>query len=278
MIKNDILLATGGNNLSGLYWQAENPIATIILVHGFGEHISRYDHVAQQFVKENISVIGVDLIGHGNSTGKRGHVNSIKDYFGCIDSMVNHVRQEDKKLPLILYGHSMGGNLALNYLISNEERKFCCVLATSPWLKLAIEPSTTQLFLAKTMNKIYPSLQQTAALDFKDISSVVEVQNDYANDPLNHDKISVRLFNEIYKNGLLAIEKAATIKIPVLIAHGDADAITSPVGSDEFATNCPQALLKIWPGLRHETHNEHNKAEVIVFYVNWVKEKLANQR
>ena len=70
MIKNDILLTTGDKKLTGLYWQAENPIAVTILVHGFGEHISRYEHVAQQFLKENISVLGVDLIGHGNSTGK----------------------------------------------------------------------------------------------------------------------------------------------------------------------------------------------------------------
>ena len=149
MIKNNILLATGDNNLSGIYWQAENPIATTILVHGFGEHISRYEHVAQQFVKENISVIGVDLVGHGNSTGKKGHINSIKDYFGCIDSMVNHVGEAGYKLPLVLYGHSMGGNLVLNYLISNEESEFCCVLATSPWLKLAIQPSAFQLFLLR---------------------------------------------------------------------------------------------------------------------------------
>lgn len=274
MIKNNILLASAEKKLAGIYWQAENPIATIILVHGFGEHISRYEHVAQQFVKENTSVLGADLFGHGNSTGKRGHINSIKDYFGCIDSMVNHVMQEDKNLPLILYGHSMGGNLALNYLISNEQSGFCCVLATSPWLKLAIQPSAFQVFLAKTMNKIYPSLQQTAALEIKDISSVVEVQKNYANDPLIHDKISVRLFNEIYKNGLTAIENAANIKIPVLLAHGDADLITSAQGSDEFVANCPQAKLKLWPGLRHETHNEHNQEEVIAYYVNWVLNQL----
>ena len=274
MIKNDILLASGDKKLSGIYWQAENPIAATILVHGFGEHISRYQHVAQHFLEKNISVLGVDLVGHGNSTGKKGHVNSIEDYFGCIDSMVNYVRQKDKELPLVLYGHSMGGNLVLNYLISNEQSEFCCVLATSPWLKLAIQPSAIQLFLAKTMNKIYPSLQQTATLDIKDISSVVEVQNDYANDPLNHDKISVRLFNEIYRNGLLAIERAGDIKTPVLLAHGDTDAITSPKGTDEFAANCPQAMLKIWPGLRHETHNEHNKEAVIDFYVDWVKNQL----
>ncbi len=274
MIKNNILLASAEKKLSGIYWQAENPIATIILVHGFGEHISRYEHVAQQFVRENISVIGADLIGHGNSAGKKGHINSIKDYFGCINSMVNHVGEADHTLPLVLYGHSMGGNLVLNYLISNEQSGFCCVLATSPWLKLAIQPSAFQLFLAKTMNKIYPSLQQTAALEFKDISSVVEVQKNYENDPLNHDKISVRLFNEIYKYGLSAIENAANIKIPVLLAHGDADLITSAQGSDEFVANCPQATLKIWPGLRHETHNEHNQEEVIAFYVNWVLNQL----
>ena len=274
MIKNNIFLASGDEKLAGVYWRAENPIATTIIVHGFCEHILRYDHVAQQFLKKNISVLGVDLIGHGNSSGKRGHVNSIDDYFGCIDSMVNQVKQGDKKLPLILYGHSMGGNLVLNYLISNEQNEFCCVVATSPWFKLAMQPSAFQLFLAKTMNNIYPSLQQKAALDFKDISSVEDVQIKYASDPFIHDKISVRLFNEVYNNGLLAIEKAAKVKIPVLISHGDADAITSAQASNEFAAICNQATLKIWPGLRHETHNEHNKEEVIDFYVAWTSNNI----
>ena len=274
MIKNKILLVSDSQKLSGFYWQAENPVATTILVHGFGEHISRYHHVAEHFLKENISVIGVDLIGHGESGGKKGHISSIANFYACIDNMVDHVRQEEKKLPLILYGHSMGGTIVLNYLINNVESEFCCVLATSPWLQLTIRPTAFQLFLAKTMNSIYPSLQQTAALEFKDISSVEEVQKDYENDPLNHDKISVRLFNEIYKNGLLAIDKASRINIPMLIAHGNDDNITSLEGSKAFTTNNPQATLKIWPDLRHETHNEHNKEEVIDFYVDWVKSNI----
>ena len=80
MIKNEILLNSGQHNLAGWYWQAENPEAIVILIHGFGEHISRYDHVAEKFTAKDISVLGVDLIGHGNFTGIRGHVDSIKDF------------------------------------------------------------------------------------------------------------------------------------------------------------------------------------------------------
>ena len=159
MIKNEILLSSGNKKLAGIYWQVQNPLATAIIVHGFGEHISRYEHLAQHFVNDNISVLGVDLIGHGNSSGKRGHINSIEDFYRCIDSMVNHVKQDDKQMPMILYGHSMGGNIGLNYLISNEQTAFCCALLTSPWLKLATQPSAIKLLLAKTMNTLYPSLQ-----------------------------------------------------------------------------------------------------------------------
>jgi len=270
MIKKDILLNSGQQNLAGWYWQAEAPRAIVVLVHGFGEHISRYEHVAKQFTDKDISVIGVDLIGHGNSTGKRGHVDSIKDFYDVIDSMVAYVKPEAHDLPLVLYGHSMGGNIVLNYQINNAGSEFCCVLASSPWLKLKMQPSAVQLFLAKTMNRIFPSLQQSGDLDIKQISSVEAVQKDYENDPLNHDKISVRLFNEIYKHGLNAIKNAASLKVPVLIAHGEADGITSADASKEFAGNYPNATLKLWPGLRHETHNEHNKEEVIGFYVDWV--------
>ncbi len=271
MIKNDILLASDGKKLAGYYWQAENAIAITIIVHGFGEHITRYEHVALRLANQDISVIGVDLIGHGRSNGKKGHINSMADFYDCIDSMIKHINHDNNDLPLVLYGHSMGGNIALNYVINNEESKFCCVLATSPWLKLATQPSAFQLFLARTMNKIYPSLQQAGNLDVTHISSVQAVQNDYANDPLVHGMISVRLFNEIYQHGLSAIKDAAKIKIPTLIAHGDDDSITSIEGSKEFAANCAVAELKIWPGLRHETHNEHNNEEVIDYYISWLK-------
>ncbi len=268
MIKNEILLTSGLQQLKGLHWQAENEQATVVLVHGFGEHITRYEHVARKFTEKRLSVIGVDLTGHGHSTGKRGHVNSIDDFFACIEAMVNHVQAKTK--PLVLYGHSMGGNLVLNYQIRHPQSPFCCVLATSPWLQLAMQPSPAQLFLAKTMNKIFPSLQQTGDLDITQISSVEAVQKDYASDPLNHNKISVRLFNEIYRHGLQALNKAATIGVPVLIAHGGADGITSAAASKEFAAHCPKATLKLWPGLRHETHNEHNKDEVLDFYTDWI--------
>jgi alpha-beta hydrolase superfamily lysophospholipase len=274
MIKKEILLNSGQQKLSGWYWQAENPEAIVILIHGFGEHISRYDHVAEKFTAKDISVLGVDLIGHGSSTGKRGHVDSIKDFYDTIDAMVNYAKQETNDLPFALYGHSMGGNIILNYQLKNAESDFCCILSSSPWLKLKMQPSVVQLFLAKAMNRIYPSLQQSGDLDITQISSVEAVQKDYDNDPMNHDKISVRLFNEIYKHGLFAIEHAAKIKIPVLVAHGDDDGITSANASEEFANNCPNASLKLWSELRHETHNEHNQDEVIDYYVEWVKSKL----
>jgi len=274
MIKNEILLTSGHNKLSGLYWQADKPVAITILVHGLGEHIARYDHVADKFIENNISVLGVDLIGHGKSAGKRGHVKSIDEFYGCIEAMFSHIHKEENNLPLILYGHSMGGNIALNYLLNKDENKFCCALITSPWLRLAHKPNVVQLFLAKTMNTILPSLLQPNGLKMKDISSVVAVQNDYANDPLNHDKISVRLFNEVYKKGLCALENAPALTIPILIAHGEKDGITSPQGSEDFATDCPMATLKIWPGLRHETHNEHNNEVVIAYYIKWLLAQL----
>jgi len=274
MIKNKISIDSGDDKLAGLFWQAENPLATVILVHGLGEHISRYNHVAEKFASENISVIGTDLLGHGESPGKRGHINSMEDFYTCIDSVLSYLKSENIAGPKILYGHSMGGNIVINYLLEKDQGNFCCALVTSSWFKLAIKPTAIQLILARTINQIYPSLQQPNGLKIEDISSVEEVQQNYANDPLNHDKVSVRLFNEIYKAGLTAIKNASGLDIPVLIAHGSNDLITSAKGSEEFAANCSLASLKIWLGLRHETHNEHNKDEVVDFYIDWVNQQI----
>ncbi|MEN8247522.1 MAG: lysophospholipase [Bacteroidota bacterium] len=276
MTKSEINLRLQDKSLYGIYWQAENPIAIVVLVHGFGEHIAWFEEVAIHINNKNISVIGVDLIGHGKSEGKRGVINSFDDFFECIDVVLKYLDKEDNDLPRVLYGHSMGGNIIVNYLLHHPENNFCCALATSPWFKLSMQPTWIQLFLAKTMNVIYPSFVQTAKLDPEEISSVKAVQERYTSDPLIHEMISARIYNEIYKYGLEAIDNASRLSIPLLVAHGDADGITSHLASEEFVSNAPNATLKLWPGLKHETHYEHNKDEVVDFYVDWVVQHIDN--
>ncbi|VAW28225.1 Lysophospholipase; Monoglyceride lipase; putative [hydrothermal vent metagenome] len=258
--------------LHGCKWEIEKPTAIVCLIHGMGEHIKRYDHVAEAFNTKQISVWGFDHRGHGTSEGKKGHTPSIEYMFDDIEQLLVLIRKQHPNLPVIIYGHSMGGNLSLNFLLHRNSKEISFGVISSPWLRLTNPPKGFQLMLAKFGARFIPSLAQPNGLNVEDISSVKEEQEAYANDPLNHDRITAGLFMGINTTGEKAIEIAGTLKTPILLAHGTADNITSPKASEAFAKGAPtdKVELKFWNGLRHETHNEHNKEEVIGYYVDWV--------
>ena len=120
--------------LYGIYLPAADAKACIIFVHGLGDHISRYDEMAMFFNDHNYSFTGVDLPGHGRSPGKRGHIKDFGQYGDIISSVARFVREREGDIPLILYGHSLGGNIALNYLLDDNE--FEKGIITSAWIKL----------------------------------------------------------------------------------------------------------------------------------------------
>lgn len=277
MTKEDFNFQSRDNlNLYGCKWEIESPVAIICMVHGLGEHINRYKHVADAFNKKQISFWGFDLRGHGQSEGKKGHTASIEHMFDDIEQLLVIIRKKYPDTPVIIYGHSLGGNLALSFLLNRNSNEISYGIITSPWLRLTNPPEGFQLMLAKFGSRFLPSLAQPNGLDVKNISSVKEEQDKYNNDPLVHDRLTGRLFMEINTMGEKAISIANTLKTPILLAHGTADKITSPKGSEEFTRNAPSQVvhLKIWEGLRHETHNELNKEEVVNFYVDWVIEKI----
>ena len=95
------------------------------------------------------------------------------------------------------------------------------------------------------------------------------------NDPLVHDRISARLFVDMFDTGLWALDHAAGISFPLLLMHGSADRITSPGASEQFATSAgDKVTLRIWKSLYHEIHNEPEQNEVFAFTIDWMNSQL----
>jgi alpha-beta hydrolase superfamily lysophospholipase len=190
-----------------------------------------------------------------------------------MDDIASFSRQADERypgLPHFLYGHSMGGNLVLNFALRRKP-DLHGVIATDPWLKLAFDPPASQVLLGRLTNGIAPAFVQHSKLDTKGLSHDQAVVTAYANDPLVHDKISARLFVTIYESGLWALEHAAEFPLPLLLMHGAADPITSARASQEFARKAgDKVTIKVWDGLYHEIHNEPEKAEVFKVMLGWL--------
>lgn len=248
---------------------AEDAKACVIMVHGLGEHISRYEEMAVFFNSRHYSFMGVDLPGHGYSSGKRGHIDCFRQYNEIISAMADFVRSREEGISLVLYGHSLGGTVVLNYLAAYNDMDKAIV--TSPWLKLSVAPQPFKTFLAGIMSRLMPSLLQPSGLDPNDISSDKHVVEEYSKDPLVHNKISVRLFASAVATAGKLLEMKESVNIPVLLMHAADDRITSAEGSAVFAGRNSRAELKIWDKGLHELHNEIFRDEVFDYIIKWLE-------
>ena len=256
-------------------WKPENPKAVIVLVHGHGEHLARYQHVAEAITASGYAMQAFDVRGHGKSEGQRGHAPGYESLMNDITDFIGDAQKRYPGLPIFLYGHSMGGNQVINYTLRSSQALKGAIV-TGPWLRLAFDPPAVQVLVAKLLNNIAPSFSLASGLSQEALSRDPEVVKKYASDPLVHDRISVRLYTGMYGNGLWALDHADDLKIPMLLMHGSADKLTSAPASEEFARKAGSLVtLRIWDGFFHELHNEPEKADVTQTMLTWLDQNLA---
>jgi alpha-beta hydrolase superfamily lysophospholipase len=262
---------SNGQILKGMiHSPGENTKAVVILVHGLGEHIQRYNHWADLFKKEGIGFAGVDLPGHGRSDGRRGNIRSYKLLGEMLDILIKTTLRTFPGIPVFIYGHSLGGGIVLEYLIKKNP-KIKGAIVTSPWLRLSFEPSKMKIMMASVMKYLLPGLIQPSGLIVSHISHDGNVVEKYERDPLVHGKISVSLFHGAMSAARYSLEHASELKVPTLLIHGSDDLICSPDGSREFVSKNSKTELKIWDGGYHELQNEPFKDEVFKYIINWMK-------
>jgi acylglycerol lipase len=255
-------------------WPVANPKAVFAIVHGFGEHSGRYEHVAKFMNQRGFAVTAYDLPGHGQTPGKRGHVDRYETLLDSVQHLLNYSKQHYPNLPIVLFGHSMGGNILANFLIRRQPNVAAAVVQGA-WLRLPKPPPAFELWVAKVMRNIYPSLQISSKLDAKDVSRDAQVVKNYVDDPLNHDLITPGWFFGAFEAQQFAIENSAEISIPTLVMHGTADQLAAFSGSEEFVKNGGATLaFKKWEGLFHELHNEPEQTGVMQFMADWIEKQL----
>ena len=255
-------------------WAVSQAKAVVCIVHGLGEHAGRYVDAAAFFGEKNIATVASDRRGHGRSEGKRGHTSGFDPLLDEIATLIEKARELNPGKPLFLYGHSMGGNLVLNYVLRRKPQ-IQGVIATGSWIRLEHPPSPVLLGFAKMMQAVFPAFTQGNGLKTSELSNDPAVVAAYKADPLVHDRITV-------STGMAMLEAAAWLDqfsgempVPALIMHGGNDKITDPGGSESFASRVKgDVTWKRWEGLKHEIHQEPAKAEVLSFLVQWIEKRI----
>lgn len=269
------IISRDGTELIGYEYLVPKPKALVCLIHGLGEHSGRYEHVAQFFCEHEISFFIIDLRGHGQSEGKKGHASNYDALLTDIEELMMYARAEYNDLPMFLYGHSLGGNLVTNFCLLKSTSELSGAILSSPWFTLKNEPPHWKITLAKCVSKIWPGFTQANEINAEHLTHDLELNAKYLTDESVHDKISVKLFSDCHDHGKWALAHTERLKIPLLALHGEQDEITSKEGTLEFASQRPELITyESLAECKHEPHNDLKKEEVLKRILKWVKERI----
>lgn len=241
----------------------------MVLVHGLGEHSSRYGHVAGALVGRGLAVAGWDLRGHGRSSGTRGDVATGEVLVDDLAAVCARAREDG--VPLFIFAHSLGGQVALRLLERDAAVCRGAVIA-SPWLRLAFNPPWWKLLLARLAMGVWPGFVQTREMRADRLSRDAGHMASFPDANLVHQRISARMYFALRAGGERIFAEAGAVRTPLLLLHGDDDAVTSHHATCDFFERAGSAdkTLRIYPGARHETHNEIERAEVLREIGDWM--------
>ncbi|RZU01188.1 alpha/beta hydrolase [Rivibacter subsaxonicus] len=255
---------------------------SVVLVHGLGEHIGRYAHVAAKLAAAGWAVSGCDLRGHGHSPGRRGDAPDGEALLRDIAASLDAARAEAPAgTPLVLLGHSLGGMLSARFVAAALEspapawsRAVDALLLSSPALDPGLRPH--QKLMLAAARRLAPHLQVGNGLDPAWICRDPQVVADYLADPLVHDRVSATVASLVVDGGAAVIAAAPRWVTPTLLQWAGADRCVSPAGSAAFAAAAPRAALEheCYPGWSHELFNEPERERPIGRVVAWLEARF----
>jgi len=256
------------------FWLPENPPhAVLLIVHGVNEHSGRYEHLAAYFTEKGYAVYGLDLVGHGKSSGTRSFAKDFSSFINPILTYLKMIKDWQPGLPVYLVGHSMGGLIGANFLIDHQDQVQGAVLSGS----LTLIPDYVSDFtikIGKLLSSVLPKMR-LLALDSDGISRDKAVVQAYKDDPLVYSgKMTARISN-VMNDGIARIAAdGSKINLPVLLLHGSEDSLCDPDCSiylhNLISSNNNQLI--IYDGFFHEVYNEPEQRTVFNDVLNWLED------
>jgi alpha-beta hydrolase superfamily lysophospholipase len=266
-VSRPVQVADIGMELVRDWAPATAPKAHIVLVHGIAEHCGRYERTGSLLADAGFFVRSFDLIGFGGSGGARGDIEDWSRYHDQIQRHMEWAREQGG--PLVLMGHSMGGNLALGYVLSGRPKPDLLVLS-APALGGG---AAWQRAVAPVAARIAPGLAIPNSLKGEQLSRDPEVGERYFADPLVYAKSTTRLGALLFEAMDELNRTVAELDVPTLVLHGSADTIVPPA-STAILGELPDVERRLLPNLRHEILNEPEGPEIVEQIVTWIDQRI----
>lgn len=261
-----------GKKLYINYYLPEEKIKGIVIgVHGFGEFGYRYKNWARYFVDHGLGFIIYDQRGFGLTKGPRGVIEGV-DMTKDLSFIIDKLKNEYRKIPFILYGHSMGGNILLKYLCEIEDESNILIsIVASPWLQTRLN---VPLPLIKGGNKLLGNnfTLTTRSTRRNRLSHNYEYLREIDPNRIGHKTISLGLVEQMIENGSYILKHSQNIKVPILLMSSGNDKVVDNRKIRKLANSSNDNITYInWEGYFHELHNENNKELVFNEVISYIK-------
>ncbi|MBY8840872.1 alpha/beta hydrolase [Streptomyces sp. SP2-10] len=235
-------------------WPHREPRLLALLVHGYGEHIGRYEEPAALLHGHGAAVYGPDHAGHGRSAGQRAVIEDFEDVVTDLHAVADLARAAHPGLPLVVLGHSMGGLIAARYAQRYGDEPSALILS-APVIGAWELPG--RLLEAEEIpdTPVSPSA----------LSRDPAVGAAYAADPLVWHGPMKRPTLEAFVRTLETVAEGGDVgPLPLLWLHGDDDRLVPLSGSRAGVERLSGGRLteRIFPGARHEVFHETDRARV----------------
>jgi alpha-beta hydrolase superfamily lysophospholipase len=261
-----------GLELRTLRWAADgDPRAHLLLIHGIAEHAGRHAHVATRFAQAGIETHAFDLRGFGASSGRRAYLDQWSQYHDDVEDQLAAIRAVSGRLPVVLYGHSMGGLIALGFALADAPRPEPDLLVLSA-PAIGANVALWKRSLADVLGRLAPHFEIANDLPPGGLSHDGQVELAYRSDPLNYHRTTARLGMELFHEQARVaarLTKLASLPRPTYVLHGSDDEVV-PVSSSASLEGRANVTRHVYAGLRHEMHNEPEAAAVVDDTTQWI--------
>ncbi|RKT79330.1 alpha-beta hydrolase superfamily lysophospholipase [Terracoccus luteus] len=255
-----------GGVIRGRRWSGDAPADHVVLVvHGYGEHVGRYPHVARRLVDDGAVVYGADHVGHGRSDGERVLVTEFESVVDDVHTLEQRARDENPGLPVAVVGHSMGGLIAARYAQRYGDGLACVVLSGPV---LGSWGAMEGLLAADEIPDV--------PIDPSTLSRDPAVGEAYVADDLVWHGPFKRPTIVAMQRLLEAITASGPVDVPMLDLHGEDDRLVPMAESRAgwAAIRGERSSERSYPGARHEIFNETNQDDVLTDVVTFIRSHL----
>ncbi len=257
----------------------DEPLALVVLVHGIGSHAGHLDALVERLTGVGFACALYDQRGHGQSDGTRGYIGHFSEYVYDLSCFVHFATTKfSQDLPVFLIGQSMGGLVALSYLLTHVTPITGLVTlsaALEPTLRISELKKRIGLFLAR----FFPKLSIKSGLPREWLSRDPNMQAASRNDPFCHSRLTLWGGKEMQAQVDYIKRLAGHLSIPALLLSGSDDKIINPNGTRKLAMRMrsSECTCKIYPGMLHDLVTDINHEQVFHDVIEWLLGQVARQ-